>query len=80
MSRGITEADLMTDQALLEVIFSPLFSIRTEADELAGRGIGLAVVRQEARALGGDATVVSTPGKGTKFTITFQKQALFTQG
>jgi two-component system, OmpR family, phosphate regulon sensor histidine kinase PhoR len=34
-----------------------------------GSGVGLAVVREIARAHGGDATVTSEPGKGARFVI-----------
>ncbi|MCL5883211.1 MAG: ATP-binding protein [Actinobacteria bacterium] len=36
----------------------------------AGLGLGLAISRELARALGGDITVASTPGKGSRFTLT----------
>lgn len=77
INRGVSAAKDMPDSELLDLIFSPAFSIKTEADELAGRGIGLAVVRQEARALGGDVTVTTRSGEGTTFTISFKHQGLF---
>lgn len=36
----------------------------------AGLGLGLSISRELARALGGDITVASTPGKGSRFTLT----------
>jgi signal transduction histidine kinase len=77
INRGLTAAKDMPEEELLDLIFSPAFSVETEADQLSGRGIGLAVVRQEARALGGDVVVVTEPGKGTKFTVSFEHQELF---
>ncbi len=77
INRGLSAAKDMPEEALLELIFSPTLSVKTEADELSGRGIGLAVVRREARALGGDVVVTTHPGRGTTFTISFEHQELF---
>jgi signal transduction histidine kinase len=80
INRGVPSATSMSDNELVELIFLPTFSVETEADELSGRGIGLAVVRQEARALGGDVVVTTRSGQGTCFTISFKHQELFSEG
>jgi len=59
----------MTDTQLKELIFQPGFSTASEITELAGRGVGLDVVRSEVTALGGRVAVNSTIGNGTRFTI-----------
>jgi chemosensory pili system protein ChpA (sensor histidine kinase/response regulator) len=62
-------AGAATDEQVLAAIFEPGVSTRGAADELAGRGVGLDVVRENIARLGGDITVASTPGAGTRFTI-----------
>jgi signal transduction histidine kinase len=56
------------DAALLPRIFDPFVSTKGEG---ATRGFGLAVVRETITALGGEISVASTVGVGTRFTITF---------
>ncbi|OON60651.1 hybrid sensor histidine kinase/response regulator [Massilia sp. KIM] len=67
--RLLGAADLVSDQEAAELIFAPGFSTADTLTELAGRGVGMDVVRSEAQALGGRVTVESTPGAGTRFTI-----------
>ncbi|HEY8607305.1 MAG TPA: Hpt domain-containing protein [Noviherbaspirillum sp.] len=57
------------DEELGGLIFHPGFSTAEEITELAGRGIGMDVVRSEATALGGRVATSSEPGRGTCFTI-----------
>ncbi|HJV88125.1 MAG TPA: Hpt domain-containing protein [Noviherbaspirillum sp.] len=59
----------MSDEEVTGLIFHPGFSTAEEITELAGRGIGMDVVRSEAAALGGRVATWSEPGKGTHFTI-----------
>ncbi len=56
---------------LLEALFADGVSSRAAATELSGRGVGLAAVRAAARSLGGDVTVESTSGRGTRFVFSF---------
>ncbi len=58
-----------SEQAIAEMIFEPGFSTVTEVTELAGRGVGMDVVRSEAAALGGRIDLEFTPGAGSRFTI-----------
>jgi chemosensory pili system protein ChpA (sensor histidine kinase/response regulator) len=50
-------------------IFHPGFSTATEVTEVAGRGVGMDVVRTDIQALGGRAEVSSEPGRGTTFSL-----------
>jgi len=52
-----------------ELIFQPGFSTAEQVSELAGRGIGMDVVRADVAALGGRIETHSTPGQGTTFKL-----------
>src|SRR2546428_3179682 len=51
------------------MLFHPGFSTAPVKTELAGRGVGLDVVRANLNALNGEIEIESTSGKGTKFTL-----------
>jgi chemosensory pili system protein ChpA (sensor histidine kinase/response regulator) len=59
----------LSDAAVTDLIFHSGFSTAEQVTELAGRGVGMDVVRSEATALGGRVAVVSEAGKGAHFTI-----------
>ncbi len=61
-------ADL-TGAALLDLICASGLSTRDEADRAAGRGLGMAVVADTVRELGGSLTLETEPGQGTEFTL-----------
>jgi chemosensory pili system protein ChpA (sensor histidine kinase/response regulator) len=62
-------AEAMTDPELLELLFQPGFSTSTHKTELAGRGVGLDVVRSNVAQLNGEIDVDSAKGRGTCFTL-----------
>ena len=62
-------ADRLTERDLREMLFHPGFSTAHSKTELAGRGVGLDVVRANLNALNGEVEIQSTPGAGTKFTL-----------
>lgn len=68
---GIVPASFVSldDAALLDVLCSPGFSTRDEADRASGRGVGMAVVRSTVEELGGTITLETQPGVGTRFSI-----------
>jgi chemosensory pili system protein ChpA (sensor histidine kinase/response regulator) len=62
-------ADRLTERDLREMLFHPGFSTATVKTELAGRGVGLDVVRSNLNALNGEIEVQSETGRGTKFVL-----------
>jgi len=62
-------AQLASDDDVLHALFDAGVSSRDEADELAGRGIGLDLVRETVARLGGEIRLTSTPGRGTTFSL-----------
>jgi chemotaxis protein histidine kinase CheA len=59
----------MTKQEVYELLFLPSFSTKDQADELAGRGVGMDVVLSSLQEIRGTITTESKLGKGTIFTI-----------
>ena len=66
---AVPRATDIDDTALLDLLCSPGFSTRDEADRVSGRGFGMAVVRRTVQEMGGALRMVSRPGHGTSFTI-----------
>jgi chemosensory pili system protein ChpA (sensor histidine kinase/response regulator) len=72
IERGLVSpetADRLTDRDFREMLFHPGFSTAPTKTELAGRGVGLDVVRANLNALNGEIDIQSTRGQGTKFTL-----------
>lgn len=59
----------LTPEEATELIFKPGFSTAGQVSELAGRGIGMDVVRAQISALGGRIETHSTAGQGTTFKL-----------
>lgn len=58
-----------------ELLFIDGLSTREDVTELSGRGVGMAAVRAELRALDGEVQVESGRGTGTQFTFTLPLRA-----
>jgi chemosensory pili system protein ChpA (sensor histidine kinase/response regulator) len=68
-SGSIQEGEEVSEDQLAQLIFTPGLSTAAEITEIAGRGIGMDVVRSEISALGGRIEVSSKSGAGTQFLI-----------
>lgn len=68
-----------SEARLTEMIFAPGFSTADAVSELAGRGVGMDVVRAETVALGGRITLSTEAGRGTSFTVHLPLTTAITQ-
>jgi chemosensory pili system protein ChpA (sensor histidine kinase/response regulator) len=58
-----------TESLLAQMIFAAGFSTAETVSQVAGRGVGMDVVKSEISALGGRIDISSAPGQGTTFSI-----------
>ncbi len=65
--------DVTNDEEVMQYIFLDNFSLKENATEISGRGIGLAHVMQMCKLHKGSIKVLSTKNQGTTFLITFIK-------
>ncbi|MDD3466124.1 MAG: chemotaxis protein CheA [Campylobacterales bacterium] len=59
------EADSMSDEERIELIFRPGFSTAEQVTDISGRGVGMDVVRVNIQKLGGTIRIASELGKST---------------
>ncbi|MCH8135919.1 MAG: response regulator [Proteobacteria bacterium] len=59
----------VTDEEIMELILTPGFSTASKVTQSAGRGVGMDVVANEVKKLGGSLRISSVTGQGTNFTI-----------
>ncbi len=70
LSLGLIANDAsLSDDELAHLIFTPGFSTADQVTELAGRGVGMDVVRAEVNAMGGRVETHTEAGQGTRFTL-----------
>jgi two-component system chemotaxis sensor kinase CheA len=67
MSQG--QADAASGRELLDLLFKPGFSTKSQVTEVSGRGVGLDVVKRAVEELGGSVMVTSSKGAGTTFSL-----------
>jgi two-component system, chemotaxis family, sensor kinase CheA len=63
--RGAT----LSDREVYELLFASGFSTADKISDISGRGVGLDVVKSKIQSLGGNVTVDSKLGQGTKFSV-----------
>ncbi len=79
-SMGLLQADqAYPDAELANLIFTPGFSTADKVTELAGRGIGMDVVRSEVNAMGGRIETATSLGQGTSFKLQLPLTTAVTQ-
>lgn len=66
--RGVPD-DLASGEDLVEVLTAPGFSTRADVTDLAGRGVGLYVVRTSVESFGGSMEISNRPGQGVRITL-----------
>jgi chemosensory pili system protein ChpA (sensor histidine kinase/response regulator) len=77
---GLVAADARPSEAeLANLIFTSGFSTASSVTELAGRGVGMDVVKSEVNALGGRIETASAPGQGTSFRLVLPLTTAVTQ-
>jgi chemosensory pili system protein ChpA (sensor histidine kinase/response regulator) len=75
----ITPDQQISDDEAANLIFLPGFSTAQQVTELAGRGIGMDVVRAEVNALGGRIETSTQAGRGTSFKLVLPLTTAVTQ-
>ncbi|USI99593.1 Hpt domain-containing protein [Xanthomonas prunicola] len=78
--RGLIEPGQELNDAELDgLIFASGFSTSEQVSQLAGRGVGMDVVRNEVRQLGGSVDIHSVRGQGVTFTLRLPQTLAVTQ-
>ncbi|AZE97134.1 Signal transduction histidine kinase CheA [Pseudomonas orientalis] len=70
IKRGLLDPDqAISDRDVLQFILQPGFSTAEKITQISGRGVGMDVVHEEVRQLGGSMVIDSIPGVGVHFRI-----------
>ncbi len=72
LARGFiteAEAEAMNEKSLIDLLFRPGFSSAKEVTDISGRGVGLDVVSESVKNLGGTVEVESEKGVGSRFIL-----------
>ncbi len=80
LASGLLQHDTkVSDAELANMIFMPGFSTADSVSELAGRGVGMDVVRAEVNAMGGRIETATSPGHGAVFRLVLPLTTAVTQ-
>ncbi|WP_406820190.1 Hpt domain-containing protein [Pseudomonas sp. KnCO4] len=70
IKRGLLDPQAhLSDHEILQFILRPGFSTAEKITQISGRGLGMDVVHEEVKQLGGSMSIESAPGKGARFLI-----------
>ena len=70
IKRGLLDPEAhVTDHEIMQFILRPGFSTAEKITQISGRGLGMDVVHEEVKQLGGSMSIESIPGKGARFLI-----------
>jgi len=70
IKRGLLDPNSeISDRDVLQFILQPGFSTAEKITQISGRGVGMDVVHEEVRQLGGSMSIDSVPGQGVHFRI-----------
>ena len=70
IEKGVISANAtMSDDDIVNLIFHPGFSTKSEVSEISGRGVGMDVVKTNISKLSGEVKVITELGKGSVFKV-----------
>lgn len=67
--RRLQDESISDEKQLLQKVFEPDVSTRSQATMISGRGMGLAIVRENVEFIGGSVEMASQQGRGTTLTL-----------
>ena len=65
-----SDIDTWDNKKILSLIFTPGFSTLDQANDIAGRGVGMDVIKEKINYAKGKLQILTRKGRGTKFTVT----------
>ncbi len=78
--RGMVHPDtVLSDAQIDNLILESGFSTSSEVSQLSGRGVGMDVVNNEVRQIGGSLEIASARGQGSRFTLHLPQTLAVTQ-